>query len=282
MRDSAIATAKEWIGGSQALFDGMAWAQLQSDIADSYVERITMYANTGSSLEDAINDATSFSMVFADLTGISSVTEAWEGRSLLNGSDLTPQERAQRALEGGGQALLSALAMQGFTSNTLRSVSGANGLGRGQSLLATGARNGALRKIAACRARIWHNNSIQVYRGINSTNFGYSNGLNGIVRPNNIFGKITPLEHNTVTTLGSPYTSWTTDLRVATNFALRPSQHGIVISMRVKRSLIIKSPNTKSVSLVQGGGIVSESEVLLKGTIKVSENAITIIELDFF
>ena len=52
--------------------------------------------------------------------------------------------------------------------------------------------------------------------------------------------------------------------------------------MRVKRSLIIKSPNTKSVSLVQGGGIVSESEVLLKGTIKVSENAITIIELDFF
>ena len=102
------------------------------------------------------------------------------------------------------------------------------------------------------------------------------------MRPNNIFGKITPLEHNTVTTLGSPYTSWTTDLRVATNFALRPSQHGIVISMRVKRSLIIKSPNTKSVSLVQGGGIVSESEVLLKGTIKVSENAITIIELDFF
>lgn len=61
---------------------------------------------------------------------------------------------------------------------------------------------------------------------------------------------------------------------VAKNFALRTSGQGIVLSTRVLRSWMVQSPNLKSVVLIQGGGTVSESEVLLRGTIKAQPTSV--------
>ncbi len=64
--------------------------------------------------------------------------------------------------------------------------------------------------------------TITLYRGINSSHPGYQSALQGIVNPNAQWWKLwvrqaTPLEHNTVggATLGSPFTSWTTNFEVA-------------------------------------------------------------------
>ena len=69
--------------------------------------------------------------------------------------------------------------------------------------------------------------------------------------------------------MNSPSTSWSTDPRVALNFALRPGYtRGAVIVAKVPISRTVASPNTKNVLLITTGEFVSESEVQALGTIK--------------
>lgn len=115
---------------------------------------------------------------------------------------------------------------------------------------------------------------VTIYRGVNSSNVGYAEALEGMVSPNRPWWKFwvspsTPFEHNAVPngTLNSPYTSWTSDYDVALNFATRPGGNGVVLEATVPRSQIVQSPNTKQV-LVSGRGLISEAEVLVENTVQ--------------
>jgi len=110
---------------------------------------------------------------------------------------------------------------------------------------------------------------VTLYRGVNENHVDFLNASKGIVTPNG--GTATALEHNTLSTLHSPFTSWTTDIDVATNFALRPNGKGVVLKIETPLSKVVESPNTKTVKLKQSGKVVSESESLLKGKIKNAE-----------
>nr|WP_320014948.1 SpvB/TcaC N-terminal domain-containing protein [uncultured Desulfobacter sp.] len=125
---------------------------------------------------------------------------------------------------------------------------------------------------------------VTVYRGVNQSHYDFAAQSQGVVRPNNQWWQFwkgrgsSPIEHNVGRggTLNSPYTSWTTDPEVAINFALRPGPSpGVVITAEVPRSSIIASPNMKDVVLIQGGGIVSEAEVFLRGTIRGIVRSVT-------
>ena len=122
-----------------------------------------------------------------------------------------------------------------------------------------------------------------LYRGVNNENFGYDIQKKGLVMPNYIkkwweFWKqseATPREHNTKSTLFSPFTSWTTDYDVAKHYALNPAitgrrniekAYGKVLIIIVRKSEIHISPNEKSINLIhRPGDVRSESEVLLRG-----------------
>lgn len=108
--------------------------------------------------------------------------------------------------------------------------------------------------------------SLTLFRGVNSDNVHFKDALKGVVKPNG--GNASPLEHNQGNTLNSPYTSWTTDPIVATNYAMRGSGSGVVLKANVPASSTVVSPNLKMVNLVQKPGtVVSESEVLVNKTI---------------
>jgi RHS repeat-associated protein len=126
--------------------------------------------------------------------------------------------------------------------------------------------------------------TVKLYRGVNEANAAYLSALKGIARPNRRWWqfwrpKSTPLQHNIAPggTLDSPYTSWTTDPAVAENFALRPGGRGVVIEAQVPISRTTPSPNLKEVSLKQSPGtVVSESEVLVRGTVRGSTREVGI------
>ncbi|MDZ7897990.1 MAG: hypothetical protein U5N85_08175 [Arcicella sp.] len=110
---------------------------------------------------------------------------------------------------------------------------------------------------------------VSIYRGVNSTSPAFAAAENGVVKSRGgILGHSDALTHNTGAngTANSKMTSWTTNPEVAKNFALRTSGNGVVLSQQVPASSLITSPNLKTVNLIQGGGRVSESEVLLRGT----------------
>lgn len=117
--------------------------------------------------------------------------------------------------------------------------------------------------------------SVTLYRGVNSTNVNFHEATNGIVMPNLKWWQFwrrsaTAYEQNVIqgATLWSKYTSWTTDLEVAENFALRTSGKGVIIKVEVPFTETVPSPNLKQVVLVRNGKLVSESEVLLRGKVK--------------
>jgi len=118
--------------------------------------------------------------------------------------------------------------------------------------------------------------TITLYRGVNKSNFNFAAQATGLVKPNRRWWQFwktasSPLEHNVGLggTVKSSYTSWTTDPRVAENFALRPGNTpGVVITAEVPFSRIVVSPNLKEVVLPWGGGVVPESEVLVKGVVR--------------
>jgi hypothetical protein len=120
--------------------------------------------------------------------------------------------------------------------------------------------------------------TVTLCRGVNEgAGAGFELAEQGIVQPNRRWWQFwkpsaSPLEHNVGAggTLNSPYTSWTTDFSVAENFALLPetSSRGVIVVVEVPASRVIQSPNLMQVYLHQSGRIASESEVLIRGTIK--------------
>jgi RHS repeat-associated protein len=116
--------------------------------------------------------------------------------------------------------------------------------------------------------------TMTLYRGVNNSHVAFESAEQGIVVPNG--GTATPLQHNTVlgSTLWSPYTSWTTNPAVAENFALRPTGTGVVVKAEVPVSQTVVSPNLKSVLLRQTGTVVSESEVLVKGSVSGTSTSV--------
>jgi hypothetical protein len=117
-----------------------------------------------------------------------------------------------------------------------------------------------------------------VYRGVNSTSPAFSAAESGVVKPRGgLFGHSNAATHNSGAngTANSKFTSWTTNPEVAKHFALYKSGNGTFLETTVPRSSIFNSPNTKSVNLFQNPGkVVSESEVLLKGTINAKSQII--------
>jgi len=112
--------------------------------------------------------------------------------------------------------------------------------------------------------------TVTLHRGVNSESPGYSAATKGVVKSRGgSSGHMNTLEHNAGPngTANSNMTSWSTNPEVAENFALRTNGEGVVLTKTVPKSSTITSPNTKRVNLFQSPGkVVSESEVLLKGT----------------
>ncbi|MFH7000144.1 hypothetical protein ACHRVZ_19670 [Flavobacterium sp. FlaQc-57] len=99
---------------------------------------------------------------------------------------------------------------------------------------------------------------------MNSTSPAFENAVQGTATPKG--GIATAVEHNGGNT-NSNFTSWTTNPEVAKNYALRTSGDGVMMEMQVPNSQIVTSPSVKNVVLKQGGGMVNESEFLVKGSI---------------
>lgn len=117
-----------------------------------------------------------------------------------------------------------------------------------------------------------------LYRGVNNNSPAFEAASNGKVKPRG--GNATPLEHNTVSTK-SKYTSWTTDPRVAKNFALRPKGEGVVLEGQISINRTVKSPDRYKVNLIQSPGVkVPESEVLVTGKVTVPKKNVTTVKLD--
>lgn len=118
--------------------------------------------------------------------------------------------------------------------------------------------------------------TITLYRGVNQSHFDFAAQSTGLVRPNRRWWQFwktssSGLEHNVKPggTLSSPVTSWTTDPRVAENFALRPwKTPGVVITAKVPLSRAVSSPNLKEVVLPWNGEVVSEAEVFVRGVVQ--------------
>jgi len=110
--------------------------------------------------------------------------------------------------------------------------------------------------------------TVVLYRGVNSSHVFYESAERGIVRPNG--GLASPAEHNIAPggTLSSPYTSWTTNPDVAINYALRPGGGGVVIRAEVPVSRVARSPDMMKITLKhKPGEVVSESEILVRGKV---------------
>ena len=115
---------------------------------------------------------------------------------------------------------------------------------------------------------IMKNNNVErvkLYRGVNNTSPAYTAAKKGNVSPRG--GNASALEHNLGNT-ESIFTSWTTDIKVATNFALRPSGKRVILTADILKSKLVKSPNQKTINLIQSlGKVISEAEILVKGNI---------------
>jgi hypothetical protein len=121
---------------------------------------------------------------------------------------------------------------------------------------------------------------VEIYRGVNENHAQYEAATKGVAKPASPDWKVweqpkaTPLEHNTKSTLKSPYTSWSLDPEVAEHYArwdplnggYQAGSKGVVLKARVPLSRLVISGNMKSVAI--GGRIVSEEEVLIRNTLK--------------
>ncbi|MGN6105584.1 MAG: RHS repeat-associated core domain-containing protein [Kofleriaceae bacterium] len=149
----------------------------------------------------------------------------------------------------------------------------------------------ALRELLT-RRRALPEEMVTLYRGVNLNHAHYAESAIGIVRPNRRWWELwrpksTPEIHNTghLGTLNSPYTSWTTNPEVAKNYAVRKAvgaddlADGVVITVQVPKSRIVRSPDVHPVGLVQAGVFVPESEVLLKGVVRGHVTIVKVSEL---
>ena len=96
-----------------------------------------------------------------------------------------------------------------------------------------------------------------LYRGVAEDHPGFQNALKGIAEPRG--GTASAIEHNAYDTR-SPFTSWTTDLKVAKDFA---GKNGVILR--------IPNASTKAYRLVASPDTYNESEVLVEGTVRGAE-----------
>ena len=69
-----------------------------------------------------------------------------------------------------------------------------------------------------------------IYRGVHAAHPALADAKNGIVRPADSNGKVTPAQHNEGGFSGiSPFTSWTHDLNRATWYANRSGPGGVLL-----------------------------------------------------
>ncbi len=143
----------------------------------------------------------------------------------------------------------------------------------GANLLDAAVATGAGKAISALRGAGAAEATTTLYRGVNEAHPGFENATNGVAEP--IGGNASAAAHNAGNT-ASPFTSWTTNPDVATNFALRPGGSGVMMEVTVPASSTVASPSSANVNLIQSPGtVVNESEVLLKGTVSHSGASMT-------
>lgn len=120
----------------------------------------------------------------------------------------------------------------------------------------------------ALKTEVAAGESVTLYRGVNENHVAYGEASQGNVVPRG--GSASAAEHNAGNTK-SPFTSWTTNPEVATNYALRPKGGGVVLEVTVPKSSTVASPSLKNVNLKQSPGtVVNEFEVLLRNPIKAA------------
>jgi RHS repeat-associated protein len=99
---------------------------------------------------------------------------------------------------------------------------------------------------------------VTVYRGVNNESGAYADALNGAANPRGTI--LDAVAHNAGATSTSGYTSWTTDLNTAVDFA---DNGGVVMKITVPRSVLVASPDA-----------FGESEVLIQGPVSGAKTTI--------
>ena len=120
----------------------------------------------------------------------------------------------------------------------------------------------------------------KLYRGVNNKHFGYEDAKRGYVGGSyadllnpSTHNWDTAIEHNSVNSISTPFTSWTKKWKVAKHFATYDktsfSQHsyGIVIKANIMAFRIFKSPNLHSVH-IRNGITMKEGEYLVVGPVQ--------------
>jgi RHS repeat-associated protein len=105
-----------------------------------------------------------------------------------------------------------------------------------------------------------------IYRGVSRNHFGYDDARSGVARPRG--GSSTPAQHNEGFT-DSPYTSWTTDLDVARDFA---GEDGVVLRIRRTGQNLVQSPDAYNESEILIQGIFRGAEVFLPWSLIPTSN----------
>jgi len=123
---------------------------------------------------------------------------------------------------------------------------------------------------------------IKLYRGVNEKHAAYADAQRGIAKPNRRWWQIwkgpptTPYEHSHTqdATLNSIFTSWTTDIRVAENYALRDQNvehtvsRGVILEADIPIRKTYPSPPHHNIWHVTRKIELPESEVLVRGVVR--------------
>jgi len=120
----------------------------------------------------------------------------------------------------------------------------------------------------------------RLYRGVNQHNIAFDDAKKGIVKGSyfapTAFFKSTREKHNTGYngTHNSPFSSWTPQMPIARNFALRnqpPGKKGrgfgVVIIAKIRTFRIFKSPDRKAIATIEGRQFSREYEFLVVGPV---------------
>lgn len=154
---------------------------------------------------------------------------------------------------GAGKAIVNG------DGKALGNIAGGEAANTSVVLATAGAGAAAGKGIAALRGAATETTTL--FRGVNEGHPGFAAANEGTAVARG--GAASAAEHNAGNT-ASNFTSWTTNPAVAENYALRPGGFGVVMEVEVPVSSTTASPSLKNVLLKQGGGVVNESEVLLR------------------
>jgi RHS repeat-associated protein len=98
-----------------------------------------------------------------------------------------------------------------------------------------------------------------LYRGVDSTHPGYKNAQQGIAKPRG--GHSDPQDHSIIGDTNSVFTSWTSNIAVAREFANRFSSRGIILEKNFDLS------KTRYFRSDMNDGVLQESEYLIRGSV---------------